>query len=256
MGMTNGGSIHNFSPAHPPLPKTSVGSGDKILGCFHVSVFNEIMNALSELLTSRQGSFLNNEVSTTISPLKDVTQGFSLDNQEINTVQIKSLVCQMQETLAALLRLLGNEPKHNETLTKVSSAVASPIIEGVFDGEKMIGADGAEYAVPANYASKSKLVEGDILKLMIGREGRFVFKQIAPVERERRRGELVLDTQSGQWSVRADGKNYKVLKASVTFYKGRTGDEAVFLVPKDANGSAAWGAVENIIHQTGDTANS
>ena len=31
----------------------------------------------------------------------------------------------------------------------------------------MIGPDGKNYPVPANYASKSKLIEGDILKLTI-----------------------------------------------------------------------------------------
>ena len=46
-------------------------------------------------------------------------------------------------------------------------ARAGRVIEGVFDGENMIGPDGKQYSVPANYASKSKLVEGDILKMKI-----------------------------------------------------------------------------------------
>src|SRR3989339_2130992 len=41
------------------------------------------------------------------------------------------------------------------------------IIEGVFDGQNMIGPKTKVFPVPANYASKSKLVEGDILKLTI-----------------------------------------------------------------------------------------
>ena len=52
------------------------------------------------------------------------------------------------------------------------------VIEGVFDGQHMIGPDGKKYSVPANYASKSKLVEGDILKLTIDRQGNFIYKQI------------------------------------------------------------------------------
>ncbi len=49
----------------------------------------------------------------------------------------------------------------------------------------MIGADGKQYPVPANYASKSKIVEGDMLKLTITPEGSFIYKQIGPVERRR-----------------------------------------------------------------------
>jgi hypothetical protein len=44
---------------------------------------------------------------------------------------------------------------------------ADQIIEGVFDGQDMIGADKKTYPVPANYASKSKIVEGSKLKCTI-----------------------------------------------------------------------------------------
>src|SRR5581483_5130165 len=67
------------------------------------------------------------------------------------------------------------------------------IIEGVFDGKNMQGNDGVEYPVPPNYASKSKLVEGDIMKLTIGTDGSFVYKQIRPVERRRVVGTLHVD---------------------------------------------------------------
>jgi hypothetical protein len=43
----------------------------------------------------------------------------------------------------------------------------------------------------------------------------------------------------------ADDKRWNVLKASVTYFKGEPGDDAVVLVPKDA--PAKWAAVENII---------
>ena len=47
-------------------------------------------------------------------------------------------------------------------------------MEGVFDGQNMMGPDGKKYPVPANYASKSKLVEGDVLKLTISDDGSFI----------------------------------------------------------------------------------
>jgi len=119
------------------------------------------------------------------------------------------------------------------------------IIEGVFDGQNMIGPDGKEYSIPANYASKSKLVEGDILKLTIMPDGSFVYKQIGPVERQRKVGTVIKDENTGDFRVLADNKTYNVLLASITYYKGEVGDEAVILVPKE--GESSWAAVENII---------
>lgn len=118
------------------------------------------------------------------------------------------------------------------------------IIEGVFNGQSMIGADGKQYSVPANYASKSKLVEGDILKLKIDKNGNFVFKQIGPVERARKIGVVIYDDE-GELAVMAEGKKYKVIKASLTYFKAEDGDEVVILLPKEME--SQWAAVENII---------
>ena len=109
----------------------------------------------------------------------------------------------------------------------------------------MIGPDGKQYSVPANYISKSKLVEGDILKLTIDQNGSFIFKQIGPVERIRLVGHLVKDKQSDEFVVLTGDKIYKVIIASITYFKGDEGDEVVILVPKDAD--STWAAVENII---------
>lgn len=134
-------------------------------------------------------------------------------------------------------RLLLRSPKPRAPQGKV--------IEGVFDGEHMLGADGKQYTVPSNYASKSKLVEGDILKLTITDDGSFVFKQIGPIERQRVIGPLVQDELTGDYMVVADGKKWNVLLASVTFFRAEPGDDLVILVPKNA--PSRWAAVENVI---------
>ena len=43
----------------------------------------------------------------------------------------------------------------------------------------------------------------------------------------------------------ARGTNYKVLLASITYFKASLGDEVVILIPKGA--PATWAAVENVI---------
>jgi len=170
-------------------------------------------------------------------------------------------------------KLLANIKENNERLIQLLSGFLSPedeasisiaqlsdenfgsgednlgetrIIEGVFDGENMIGPDGKQYSVPANYASKSKLVEGDILKLTITATGTFVYKQIGPIERARVVGALERSASSEYFAL-ADGKRWRLLTASVTYYKGESGDEIVILVPK--NGDSKWAAVENVVRK-------
>jgi len=115
------------------------------------------------------------------------------------------------------------------------------IIEGVFDGEMMIGPDKKKYPVPANYASKSKFVQGDILKLTIEDDGSFVYKQIKPIDRKRLVGSLLFEDD--QYKVLAGGKSYKVLLASVTYFKLKPGDSVTIAVPADED--AQWAAIEN-----------
>lgn len=119
------------------------------------------------------------------------------------------------------------------------------VVEGVFDGQNMQGNDGEEYPVPPNYASKSKLIEGDILKLTIGTDGSLLYKQINPIDRKRVVGTLVVD-ELGNFGVKTPEKTYKILLASVTFYKAQEGDEVTVLIPE--HGEGEWGAVEHVIH--------
>lgn len=132
--------------------------------------------------------------------------------------------------------------------SKKASSLSMPgeggqVIEGVFDGQNMIGPDGKSYPVPANYASKSKLIPGDVLKLTISEDGTFIYKQIGPVERKRVIGNLVYE--DGQYRVLANGKAYKVLLASVTYYHGEVGNKATLIVP--ALEDSDWGAIDNIL---------
>ncbi len=117
------------------------------------------------------------------------------------------------------------------------------IVEGVFNGQTMIDKNKKEYPVPANYASKSKLIPGDVLKLTVKEDGGFVYKQIGPIERKRIMGTLTYE--DGQYKVIAEGKAYKVLLASVTYFKGEVGDKVTLIVPELED--SEWAAIENII---------
>jgi hypothetical protein len=168
-------------------------------------------------------------------------------------LEVKTLIegaeISLQQARELLAQLTGAEDKSllkkAEMQGGAKSGEEGQIIEGVFDGQNMIGPDGKQYSVPANYASKSKLVEGDLLKLTIDNRGNFIYKQIGPIERLRLKGTLTRDSKTDEWRVLADGKAYRVLLASVTYFKGDANDEVVIMVPKDR--SSTWAAVENII---------
>ncbi len=122
------------------------------------------------------------------------------------------------------------------------------VIEGVFDGQNMIGPDKKTYSVPANYASKSKLIPGDILKLTIMEDGSFVYKQIGPVERKKIIGTLTYE--DGQYKVIANSKAFKVLLASVTYFRAEVGDRVTIIIPELEDSD--WAAIENVLPKSLD----
>lgn len=132
-----------------------------------------------------------------------------------------------------------------DLLRMAGAADGSRTIEGVFNGMFLIGPDGMAYPVPPNYASKSRIVEGDVLKLVIRSDGTFVFKQIGPIERRREVGTVALDPSTGTHVVICGQTAYKVLPATISFYRADIGDEAVILLPKSRD--SVWAAVENIV---------
>ena len=175
----------------------------------------------------------------------EIVNAISRLQKELDRLKLtmaKANIAMPKDNGLAVDKTLGELKDKDETMVKSEN---ERVIEGVFDGEAMIGADGGRYDVPANYASKSKLVEGDILKLTINNLGAFVYKQIKPIERLRLVGVLEQDFHNLQYYAVHEGKKWKLLTASVTYFKGEEGDEVVFLIP--AEGGSKWAAVENII---------
>lgn len=134
------------------------------------------------------------------------------------------------------------------SLDQESTNGDASILEGVFDGQSMIGPDKRAYPIPANYASKSKLVAGDILKLTIKDDGTFLYKQIKPIDRKHLIG--ILTNDEGQYKVISSGKAYKVLLASITYFRGSIGDRVTIIVPSEEN--TDWAAIENVLPKNSD----
>ena len=159
--------------------------------------------------------------------------------------RLRSLITEAETNLSAAKELLISMLGDGEAITAPrETIVSSPdgkIIEGIFDGQIMIGPDGKNYPVPANYASKSKLVEGDIMKLTIMDDGKFLYKQIGPVERKTVIGTLT--QHDDKYFVEVGGREYQILYASVTYFHLRKGSQVSVTIPAK-NEDATWAAVE------------
>ena len=168
-----------------------------------------------------------------------------MDIAEKQLKRLRKLLNEAETSVACakelLISLVGEDDAGATTVS--SEQPVGKVIEGVFDGQNMIGPDGKSYPVPANYASKSKLVQGDILKLTISDDGTFIYKQIGPVPRKKVIG--MLSQQGGHYFVDVNGKEYRVLLASVTYFKASQGDQVTIIIPEDEN--ADWAAIEAAI---------
>lgn len=164
------------------------------------------------------------------------------DVPEKQIKRLRALIQEAETNLSAatelLISLVGDDDK---VAPVVQDDNIGKVIEGVFDGQNMVGSDGKIYPVPANYASKSKLVQGDILKLTIADDGTFLYKQIGPIPRKQVVGGLKLE--NGHYFVDVNGRQFRVLLASVTYFKAKPGDQVSVNVPEDDE-NAEWAALE------------
>lgn len=159
--------------------------------------------------------------------------------------RLRSLIQEAETNMAAAKELLNSVLGDGDVISAPRDTVVSDpdgkVIEGVFDGQIMIGPDGKNYPVPANYASKSKLVEGDLMKLTITPDGKFLYKQIGPVERKTVIGTLT--HHDDKYYVEVAGREYEILYASVTYFHLKEGSQVSVVIPAN-NSEAAWAAVE------------
>lgn len=186
-------------------------------------------------------SFINNGILNLIRVVNKQVNMSDLPEKQIK--RLRSLIQEAETSLACakelLVSLVGEEP---ELMQATKEEVAGKVLEGVFDGQNMIGPDGKTYPVPANYASKSKLIQGDILKLTIADDGSFIYKQIGPIPRKQVIGSLV--QREGHYFVDVEDKSYRVLLASVTYFKAKAGDQISVIVPEDDEVETEWAAIE------------
>ena len=159
--------------------------------------------------------------------------------------RLRTLLSEAETNLSAAKELLVSILGDGEAIAAPRDTIVTgpegKVIEGIFDGQIMIGPDGKNYPVPANYASKSKLVEGDIMKLTITEDGKFLYKQIGPIERKTVIGTLT--HHDDKYFVEVAGKEQQILYASGTYFHLREGSQVSVIIPANKD-DATWAAVE------------
>lgn len=140
--------------------------------------------------------------------------------------EIVKKVDQLESQLNSVRRLVNNFDK--EYLQIDYSQVEGVV--GTFDGIAMVTKEGKRYEVPANYAAKSKLVYGDVLKL-IEEEGKKLFKQIERVNRKKIEG--ILTKKEGEWYMLTDRGSYRVSDVAAEFQNAVLNAEVTAYLPED-----------------------
>ncbi|MYB39906.1 hypothetical protein F4X86_01250 [Candidatus Saccharibacteria bacterium] len=156
--------------------------------------------------------------------------------------RFRALINKANTALAAaeelLTSIVGDDPG---AIDIQRGDIAGKVIEGVFNGQNMVADDGKIYPIQANYASKSRLVQGDRMKLTISDDGSFLYKQIGPIQRTQTVG--ILSQKDGRYYVQIGDKRYHVLSASVTHHKIKQGDQISVTIPETQD--AEWAAIES-----------
>ncbi len=164
---------------------------------------------------------------------------------QVQATALQSLINRLEKDMIELKQLtqvlgIKNVPANNIK----DDGSEGNVVEGYFDGEKMVAPDGKTYVVPANYASKSKLVEGDGLKLVIGSHGNFMYKQIGPAPRQRLVAVLEQAADGSYYAV-SEHQRWRLLKASVSYFRAQLGDKIAILIPDGLPSNYA--ALENLV---------
>jgi len=158
-----------------------------------------------------------------------------------NIAAIRDFIISAEKSIRNAKKLLKDVLEENNISTESSvnldtnwlnsySSEDSKIIEWVFTWEEMLWADGNKYPVPANYSSKSKLVQWDKLKVTITPNGKMLYKQIAPINRSFVTWLVV--KEKDKFQVVAEWKTYDLLTAAVTHFKANIWDTVTVIIPE------------------------
>lgn len=169
----------------------------------------------------------------------------TLNKLENDVIKAKAMVQKMFEETGAASPFQSIPEAVSQDHPAEDNDEGMQTVEGKFDGTFMVAGDGKMYPVPMNYASKTKLIPGDMLKLRIMEDGKLIYKVIGPVARKFLKAKLT-KTEDGKFiALTEDNKTYALNQAAVSFFKGMVGNEITIIV--NATEDSAFAAIEVVI---------
>lgn len=182
------------------------------------------------------------ELSLTMKTLSLQIEAIESDLKKVK--KTLTTLSSLKWNITSLEDIIQANKKTHKALQKASE---ENVVEWEFDGYFMVGDDTKKYPVPINYASKSKLIPGDRLKLKIKNNGELIYKLIQAAERQHIRAVLSKDKKDNNKyiAIGSDKKTYSLNSAAVSYYKWLPWDEAYITINKD--GKWHYAALDAII---------
>ncbi len=119
------------------------------------------------------------------------------------------------------------------------------VIEWIYDGYFMVWSNDKNYPVPTNYASKTKLIPWDVLKLKIMKNWQLIYKVISQAQRKFIKATLSKTDDEKYTALTDEGKTYYLNHAAVTYFKAKPGDELSIIINEEEESNYA--AIEALI---------
>ena len=238
--------FHQSQNNNNQTPPTSAYDQDQQTNNQDNTAMNEDIQGvnLTEIANKKQDG-QNNTSHTQQNQKQEVDTNSELQEIIDFTKNIKS---QLNGIISVLEMLKQDDEQsgNKKPIQQKTKNVVEKEVEGVFDGQKMIGSDTNQYEVPIDFIDNKKLVEGDLLRLKIKSNGEKLFKQAGSVKRERLIGNIKYDNQNQQWKVVANNQDLNIMEAFTNIYNVNDGDKVSVLIP--ANGNSTWATIENVFN--------
>jgi len=162
---------------------------------------------------------------------------------DLKDPNLKSQLNKLKKLVDAAERALDSAKDVMEAIMERKDYKSMPGVEGKYDGKYIIASDGSKHEVPSNYAAKSRLVYGDVLKI-IEEDGKKVFKQIEKVARKNLEG--VVTKKEGKWHVLTETGSHLLLDRAIEFNQVKLNDLIDVVLP-ESNLSAPFAAFNKVV---------
>lgn len=166
--------------------------------------------------------------------------------EKITTIlqSIKADIDRLEQVLFDTAPKNNNTNNTNPNTNTKNDENASEGITGYFDGLFMVSSNGKKYEVPRNYAAKSKLVYGDVLKMIQDEKGANTFKQVEKQPRKKIEGIAV--KKDNAWILLSDAGAYELSSTAAEFKNVQEHDEVTAFIP-DNNSNVPYAALDEVL---------